>query len=110
MPLSWLPLIADYTRFGSSAGGTFRARCSLWNREHLVLCARCVLRTGSGGGDALLTVALAQAAGGIALLLILIDEVDTLSRYPFRRRFHRHVLGKGERAAAVGGVRRAAAR
>jgi len=24
MPLSWLPLIADYTRFGSSAGGTFR--------------------------------------------------------------------------------------
>ncbi len=24
MPLSWLPLIADYTRFGKSAGGSFR--------------------------------------------------------------------------------------
>lgn len=30
----------------------------------------------AGGGDTLLTVALAQAGGGIALLLILIDEID----------------------------------
>ena len=30
----------------------------------------------AGGGDALLTVALAQAGGGLALLLILIDEID----------------------------------
>ncbi|MEA3124881.1 MAG: nucleobase:cation symporter, family [Caballeronia sp.] len=77
MPLSWLPLIADYTRFGSSAGGTFRGTLfgsGIANIWFYALGAFYGLA--AGGGDALLTVALAQAAGGIALLLILIDEID----------------------------------
>ncbi len=77
MPLSWLPLIADYTRFGRSAGGTFRGTLfgfGIANLWFYVLGAFYGLA--AGGGDALLTVALAQAAGGVALLLILIDEID----------------------------------
>jgi nucleobase:cation symporter-1, NCS1 family len=77
MPLSWLPLIADYTRFGRSAGGTFRGTLFGYGIANLWFYALgAVYGLAAGGGDALLTVALAQAGGGIALLLILIDEID----------------------------------
>ena len=77
MPLSWLPLIADYTRFGSSAGGTFRGTLFGYGIANIWFYALgAFYGLAAGGGDALLTVALAQAAGGIALLLILIDEID----------------------------------
>ncbi|KNH09976.1 putative hydroxymethylpyrimidine transporter CytX [Candidatus Burkholderia brachyanthoides] len=77
MPLSWLPLIADYTRFGRSAGGTFRGTLLGYGIANLWFYALgAVYGLAAGGGDALLTVALAQAGGGIALLLILIDEID----------------------------------
>ena len=49
MPLSWLPLIADYTRFGRRAGEYVpRHAARLRHREHLVLCARRDLRAGGG--------------------------------------------------------------
>jgi nucleobase:cation symporter-1, NCS1 family len=77
MPLSWLPLIADYTRFGRSAGGAFRGTLFGYGIANLWFYALgAVYGLAAGGGDALLTVALAQAGGGIALLLILIDEID----------------------------------
>ncbi|SAL15879.1 cytosine/purines uracil thiamine allantoin permease [Caballeronia concitans] len=77
MPLSWLPLIADYTRFGRSAGGTFRGTLLGYGIANLWFYALgAVYGLAAGGGDALLTVAFAQAGGGIALLLILIDEID----------------------------------
>jgi len=77
MPLSWLPLIADYTRFGNSAGGTFRGTLFGYGIANIWFYALgAFYGLAAGGGDALLTVALAQAAGGIALLLILIDEID----------------------------------
>jgi nucleobase:cation symporter-1, NCS1 family len=77
MPLSWLPLIADYTRFGRSAGGTFHGTLLGYGIANLWFYALGALYgLAAGGGDALLTVALAQAGGGIALLLILIDEID----------------------------------
>ena len=77
MPLSWLPLIADYTRFGRSAGGTFRGTLFGYGIANIWFYALgAFYGLAAGGGDALLTVALAQAAGGIALLLILIDEID----------------------------------
>ncbi|MGA7815041.1 putative hydroxymethylpyrimidine transporter CytX [Caballeronia sp.] len=77
MPLSWLPLIADYTRFGRSAGGTFRGTLLGYGIANIWFYALgAVYALAAGGGDALLTIALAQAAGGIALLLILVDEVD----------------------------------
>jgi NCS1 family nucleobase:cation symporter-1 len=77
MPLSWLPLIADYTRFGRSASGTFRGTLLGYGIANLWFYALgAVYGLAAGGGDTLLTVALAQAGGGIALLLILIDEID----------------------------------
>jgi NCS1 family nucleobase:cation symporter-1 len=77
MPLSWLPLIADYTRFGRNAGGSFRGTLLGFGIANLWFYALgAVYGLAAGGGDALLTLALARAAGGGALLLILIDEVD----------------------------------
>ncbi|MDR5802764.1 MULTISPECIES: putative hydroxymethylpyrimidine transporter CytX [unclassified Caballeronia] len=77
MPLSWLPLIADYTRFSRSAGGSFRGTLLGYGIANLWFYALgAVYGLAAGGGDALLTIALAQAGGGIALLLILIDEID----------------------------------
>ncbi|SAL09937.1 putative hydroxymethylpyrimidine transporter CytX [Caballeronia humi] len=77
MPLSWLPLIADYTRFGRSAGGTFRGTLLGYGIANLWFYALgAIYGLAAGGGDALLTVAFAQAGGGVALLLILIDEID----------------------------------
>jgi nucleobase:cation symporter-1, NCS1 family len=77
MPLSWLPLIADYSRFGKSAGGSFRGTLLGYGIANIWFYALgAFYGLAAGGGDALLTVALAQAAGGGALLLILIDEID----------------------------------
>ncbi len=77
MPLSWLPLIADYTRFGRSAGGTFHGTLFGYGIANLWFYALgAIYGLAAGGDDALLIVAFAQAGGGIALLLILIDEID----------------------------------
>ncbi|MDQ0466551.1 NCS1 family nucleobase:cation symporter-1 [Caulobacter ginsengisoli] len=76
MPLSWLPLIADYTRFGRTSRGMFRGSFAgylLANIWFMALGAAYALTT--GGGDLLLT-ALAATGGGVALLLIVIDETD----------------------------------
>ncbi len=76
MPLSWLPLIADYTRFGRTPGGMFRGSLAgyvLANIWFMGLGAAYALAAGSEG---LLLSALAAAGGGIALLLIIIDETD----------------------------------
>ena len=77
MPLSWLPLIADYTRFGRDSGGMFRGASLgylLANVWFMSLGAAYALL--AGGGDSLLLSALAASGGGIALLLIVIDETD----------------------------------
>jgi NCS1 family nucleobase:cation symporter-1 len=77
MPLSWLPLIADYTRFGKTPGAMFRGSffgyliANIW---FFSLGAAYALA--SGGGETMLLSALAATGGGIALLLILIDETD----------------------------------
>ena len=77
MPLSWLPLIADYTRFGRRAGDTFRGTLLGYGIANLWFYALgAVYGLAAGGGDALLTTALAKAGGGLALLLVLIDEID----------------------------------
>ncbi len=77
MPLSWLPLIADYTRFGRSPGGMFKGSAAgylLANIWFMSLGACYALA--AGGGEGLLLSALAASGGGIALLLIVIDETD----------------------------------
>ncbi|WP_443748075.1 putative hydroxymethylpyrimidine transporter CytX [Asticcacaulis solisilvae] len=78
MPLSWLPLIADYSRFGrprdmfrGSAAGYFLA--NVW---FYALGAAFAL-VAANGQDLLLS-ALAATGGGLALLMILIDETDNV--------------------------------
>ena len=77
MPLSWLPLIADYTRFGRSPGAMFRGSALGYfvaNVWFMGLGAAYALA--AGGGEGLLLSALAASGGGMALLLIVIDETD----------------------------------
>lgn len=76
MPLSWLPLIADYSRFGRSSRGVFGGSFAGYlvaNIWFMALGAAYALTTGSGN---LLLTALAATGGGVALLLIIIDETD----------------------------------
>ncbi len=80
MPLSWLPLIADYSRFGRSPRAIFRGStlgyfvANVW---FYALGAAYAL-TARTDPDGLLLSALATTGGGIALLFILIDETDNI--------------------------------
>ncbi len=76
MPISWLPLVADYARHGTSGRGALRgtwlgyAIANIWCYSLGVLVALTLPSTD-------LVTALLLAQGGlIALSLILIDEVD----------------------------------
>lgn len=77
MPVSWLPLVADYARYGRSPGGALRgtwlgfALANIWCYALGVL----VVATAEPGADLVSSLLLAQG-GLIALGLILIDEVD----------------------------------
>jgi putative hydroxymethylpyrimidine transporter CytX len=79
MPLSWLPLIADYSRFGKRAGGVFTGTALGFFIGNLWLMGLGVAYTlafaPSGEVNALL-LALAGAGLGIPLLLILLDESE----------------------------------
>jgi len=74
--LSWLPLIGDYTRFGRRPGQMFSGTlcgfgiASLW---FYTLGAAYALSSGDG---TMLVSTLASAGGGLALLLILMGEID----------------------------------
>ncbi|KAB8140841.1 putative hydroxymethylpyrimidine transporter CytX [Chloroflexia bacterium SDU3-3] len=76
MPLSWLPLIADYARFGRSPRGVF------WGSALGYLLANVwFYALGAGyalalGGQALLPALLGASGGAVALALILFDESD----------------------------------
>lgn len=79
MPLSWLPLIGDYTRFGKTAKGMFRGTAIgyvLANIWFYALGAAYALT--ATDMQAQLLSALAAAGGGLALVLVLIDETDNV--------------------------------
>jgi NCS1 family nucleobase:cation symporter-1 len=77
MPVSWLPLVADYARYGRSSDAALRgtwlgyALANIWCYALGVL----VISTTAPGAELVATLLLAQG-GLIALGLILIDEVD----------------------------------
>nr|WP_272889600.1 putative hydroxymethylpyrimidine transporter CytX [Stutzerimonas stutzeri] len=79
MPLSWLPLIADYSRFGRAAVRVFRGTALGFFAGNFWLMSLGVAYTlafaNSGEVNALL-LALAGAGLGIPLLLILLDESE----------------------------------
>jgi NCS1 family nucleobase:cation symporter-1 len=77
MPVSWLPLVADYARYGRSAGGALRGTWLGYTLANLWCYALGVLVVATAAPDADLVSTLLLAQGGlIALGLILVDEVD----------------------------------
>ena len=79
MPLSWLPLIADYSRFGKAArrifGGTVLG-FFVGNVWLMSLGVAYTLAFADSGEVNALLLALAGAGLGIPLLLILLDESE----------------------------------
>ncbi|WP_263147214.1 putative hydroxymethylpyrimidine transporter CytX [Pseudomonas sp. RIT-PI-AD] len=79
MPLSWLPLVADYSRFGKGTRGVFGGTALGFFLGTLWLMGLGVAYTlafvESGEVNALL-LALAGAGMGVPLLLILLDESE----------------------------------
>ena len=77
MPVSWLPLVADYARYGRHTGSALRgtwigyAVANIWCYTLGVM----VVSTAPAGADLVATLLLAQG-GLIALGLILVDEAD----------------------------------
>lgn len=77
MPVSWLPLVADYARYGRSVGGTFRGIWIGFVLANIWCYALGVMVIATADPDASLVSSLLLAQGGlIALGLILIDELD----------------------------------
>ena len=77
MPVSWLPLIADYARFGRTPGAMFQGSLLGYLLANVWFYALGAIYAATGAsGDALLTTALAAAGGGVSLLLIVVDETD----------------------------------
>ncbi|MFI8480501.1 putative hydroxymethylpyrimidine transporter CytX [Pseudomonas sp. NPDC078700] len=79
MPLSWLPLIADYSRFGKRARNVFGGTAAgffLGNFWLMSLGVAYTLAFAPSGEVNALLLALAGAGLGIPLLLILLDESE----------------------------------
>nr|WP_165441438.1 putative hydroxymethylpyrimidine transporter CytX [Pseudomonas syringae] len=79
MPLSWLPLIADYSRFGQRAKSVFGGTAAgffIGNFWLMSLGVACTLAFAPSGEANALLLALAGAGLGIPLLLILLDETE----------------------------------
>jgi NCS1 family nucleobase:cation symporter-1 len=79
MPLSWLPLIADYSRFGRAAKGVFGGTVVgffIGNFWLMSLGVAYTLAFAPSGEVNALLLALAGAGLGIPLLLILLDESE----------------------------------
>ncbi|WP_295375572.1 cytosine permease [uncultured Pseudacidovorax sp.] len=82
MPVSWLPLVADYARYGVRAqpgkpGGAFTGTWIGYAVANLWCYALGVMVASTAAPDTTLVMALLLAQGGlVALGLILIDELD----------------------------------
>jgi NCS1 family nucleobase:cation symporter-1 len=80
MPISWLPLVADFTRFGNDPRGAFvgtAAGYAIGNAWFYTLGALLVLAAGATADplDIGTTIA-AVAGGGVVLLALLVGESD----------------------------------
>lgn len=77
MPVSWLPLVADYARHGRSGGKALSGTWLGYAVANIWCYALGVLVVSVAQPDASLVSALLLAQGGlIALSLILVDEID----------------------------------
>lgn len=76
MPISWLPLVADYARHGRSGGAALRGTWTGYALANMWCYALGVLVALTLPSQDLVTALLLAQGGLIALSLILIDEVD----------------------------------
>ena len=76
MPISWLPLVADYARHGKSGGAALRGTWLGYALANMWCYALGVLVALTLPSKDLVTALLLAQGGLIALSLILIDEVD----------------------------------
>ena len=77
MPISWLPLVADYARYGRSVRGTLGGTWLGFALANIWCYTLGVMVIATAAPDASLVTSLLLAQGGlIALGLILVDEVD----------------------------------
>jgi nucleobase:cation symporter-1, NCS1 family len=80
MPISWLPLVADYTRFGRDPRRAFVGTAvgyAVGNVWFYLLGALLVLAAGSGADVLDIGTSIATAAGGaVVLLALLVGESD----------------------------------
>ncbi|OJX33479.1 MAG: allantoin permease [Burkholderiales bacterium 68-12] len=76
MPISWLPLVADYARHGQSGRGALRGAWAGYAVANIWCYALGVLVALTLPSQDLVTALLLAQGGLIALSLILIDEVD----------------------------------
>lgn len=76
MPISWLPLVADYARHGTSGGGALRGTWLGYAVANMWCYALGVLVALTLPSQDLVTALLLAQGGLIALSLILVDEVD----------------------------------
>ena len=77
LPISWLPLAADYTRHSRSPRAAFGGAAVGYGLATIGFFLLGVLATASGlAGDDVIASLLALPAGTIALVILVIDEVD----------------------------------
>jgi putative hydroxymethylpyrimidine transporter CytX len=76
MPISWLPLVADYARHGRDGGSALRGAWAGYALANMWCYALGVLVALTLPSQDLVTALLLAQGGLIALSLILIDEVD----------------------------------
>ena len=77
MPVSWLPLVADYARHGKSGRSAFSGTWTGYAVANIWCYALGVMVASVSAPDADLVTTLLLAQGGlIALSLILVDEID----------------------------------
>jgi putative hydroxymethylpyrimidine transporter CytX len=77
LPISWLPLAADYTRHSRTPRAAFGGAALGYGAATIAFFVLGVLATASDlAGDDVIASMLALPAGTIALLILVIDEVD----------------------------------
>lgn len=77
LPISWIPLAADYSRHSRSGRAAFAGAAIGYGAATIAFFALGVLATASGdAGDDVITSLLAIPAGALAMLILVIDEID----------------------------------
>jgi nucleobase:cation symporter-1, NCS1 family len=78
MPVSWIPLVADYSRFSRSGSAAFAGTSVGYAVSSAVffMLGVLALRAYAGAGQDVVGALLAVPAGALALCILAIDEVD----------------------------------